>query len=180
MSGTNDPPPGPPLLWGAWRANANERFYTAWCPACGGDLWLHRNGFDTWVASCENGCSRADMDAAADVLLVKQWRRQNYDDELRSTMRPDDPFASIDAERYIHALTGREARRGFFACPFHGDGDERTPSLHATGTVWHCQACKLGGTIYDFGAALWDIEPREDGFKEIKARLGRELLKVAQ
>lgn len=175
----SDVPPGPPLLWGAWRANANDRFYTAWCPVCGGDLWLHRNGFDDWRASCENGCPRAEMDAAADVLLAAQRQRYQDEREARGAMDPDDPFNSIEADVYIRQLYPEiEHRRGFYTCPFHGGGDERTPSLHATGVLWHCHACKLGGSVYDFAAAKWGITPRGEGFKEIRLLLADAFRKV--
>jgi hypothetical protein len=55
----------------------------------------------------------------------------------------------------------------------------RTPSLHVTGIFWHCQACKLGGTIYDFAGQLWGIQPRREGFRELQFRLAESLRKVA-
>jgi hypothetical protein len=170
-------PPHAPLLWGNWHATSNPRLFIANCAACGAVLWLHRNGFDDWRATCANGCTRAAMDAGAAGLLAAQRARLRYPDELRATMETDDPFYGVEAEDYVKALTGREAVRGFVQCPFHGDGEERTPSLHVSGVVWHCQACKLGGTIYDFGAALYDIEPRREGFAELKRKLSVELLR---
>ena len=94
-------------------------------------------------------------------------------------MQPDDPFGSISAERYVAYLTGREHERGFFRCPFHGNGDERTPSLNTNGVLWYCHGRGKGGSIYDFGAELWGIKPRGKGFAEIRTRLGRELLTLA-
>jgi hypothetical protein len=179
VGGLSVDPPHAPLLWGDWRATSNPRLFIAECAACGGELWLHRNGFENWIASCENGCAREAIDTAAGVLLEAQRQRWRDEREARGPMEPDDPFNGIDAEVYIRRLTGREAVRGFVQCPFHGDGEERTPSLHVTGIFWHCQACKLGGTIYDFGGALWGIQPRRDGFRELQFRLAESLRKVA-
>jgi hypothetical protein len=165
--------PDPPLLWGGWRANANPNFYASWCPSCGSDLWLNWTG-STWQVVCMNDrrtCTREEIEQGAEQLLAMQRQRFQDEREARGSMEPDDPFNGLAAEDYIEALTGREARRGFFRCPFHGDGEERTPSLHVMGVLWHCHGCHEGGTIYDFGARLWGIEPRGEGFKEIRARL---------
>lgn len=37
-------------------------------------------------------------------------------------------------------------------CPFHGGGDERTPSLQVTPSkgLWYCHACHEGGDVLDF------------------------------
>jgi hypothetical protein len=178
-----DPPPPPPLLWGDWRCTDDARVFVAECAACAGELWIHRRGFDEWRASCANGCAREAMDAAASELLREQRADMEYQAELKATMEPDDPFWNIEATRYIEALTGQEASRGgFFRCPFHGDGNERTPSLHATDLLparWYCFACHQGGTIYDFAALLWGIEPRADGFAELRERLGRTFIRAA-
>lgn len=70
----------------------------------------------------------------------------------------DDPLRAIPAGRYVPELTGRTVTaRGYVACPFHGDGQERTPSLLAGGrdpALWHCFACGAGGSIYDLAARL--------------------------
>lgn len=154
--------------------------WIAECAACGGSLWVHRNGLDDWRVTCANGCARADIEAAAEILADEQRAEQRYRDELKATMEPDDPFYGIEATRYIEALTGRAPTRGgFFQCPFHADGNERTPSLHATDILparWYCHACHEGGTIYDFAALLWGIEPRAEGFGVIRDRLAREFI----
>jgi hypothetical protein len=179
----DDPPPFAPLLWGEWRPTVDPRMYVADCAACAGEVWIHRRGFEEWRASCANGCTREVMDAAADDLLREQRADMQYEAELKATMEPDDPFWNIEATRYIEALTGQEASRGkFFRCPFHGDGNERTPSLHATDVLparWYCFGCNQGGTIYDFAALLWGVEPRADGFAELRERLGRTFIAAA-
>lgn len=166
----------PPLLWGAWRCTADPRLWIADCQACGGQLWIHRNGTDDWRASCENGCTREAIEAGAERALVEQRQREQDDREARGAMNPEDPFYDIEAAVYIRLLTGEESVRKFFRCPFHGDGQERTPSLHVNGVFWYCHGCHLGGTIYDFAAHLWDIEPRREGFIEIQQQLAKALL----
>lgn len=179
--GESSSPPPPPWLWGEWRCTDDPRMFVADCAACGGSLWVHRRGFDQWRPSCVNGCAREAIEAASEELGREQAARMEYDDELRATMEPNDPFWRIDATRYIEALTGQQpSRGGFYRCPFHADGKERTPSLHATDILparWYCFACQAGGTIYDFAALLWGIEPRREGFAELRERLGRELLR---
>jgi hypothetical protein len=59
------------------------------------------------------------------------------------------------------------------------DFAKRTASLHTTGNLWYCHGCGAGGSIYDFGALLYGIEPRKSGFDEIRVLLGRDLLKGA-
>jgi hypothetical protein len=102
------------------------------------------------------------------------------EDRASGPVRPlravTDPLASIDPPTYIAALTGREVGRdGKTACPFH---DDRTPSLHAYPTVergWCCHAGCGGGTIIDFGAKLYGLEPRGAGYHEIRHRLEADL-----
>lgn len=92
---------------------------------------------------------------------------------------PNDTLASISPRVYFPRLTGREVgRNGKAQCPFHGGGQERTPSLHVyedPAKGWHCFGCGIGGSIYDLGAALWDLPTRGGGFKELRDRLAREL-----
>lgn len=180
MSGRFD---DPPLLWGDWRCTPNPRMWIAQCAACAGELWIHRNGLDNWRVVCLNGCERDAIEAAAAELLREQRAEQKYLADLKATMDPSDPFWKIEATRYIEALTGQQpSRGGAYRCPFHSDGNERTPSLHTTEILparWYCFACGRGGTVYDFAALLWNLEPRRDGFKEIRERLARELLRGA-
>lgn len=84
-----------------------------------------------------------------------------------------DALRSIPARVYIPALCGREVVRDMVTCPFHGDGRERTPSLHVGGPnaeCWHCFGCDEGGDVFDFAARLWGLDTKTD-FKGIKRRL---------
>jgi hypothetical protein len=88
-----------------------------------------------------------------------------------------DPLMAIPPTVYVEALTGHEVGRdGKVACHFH---DDRTPSLHAYDTAeagWTCFGGCGGGTIVDFGALLYGIEPRGAGYWEIRRRLEADLL----
>jgi hypothetical protein len=89
-----------------------------------------------------------------------------------------DPLLAIPASVYVPALTGRPLQRGFVKCPWHAGGDERTPSLHAypdPDMGWYCFGCERGGSIIDFGAMLWGIDPSGRGYHEIRERLARAL-----
>lgn len=93
---------------------------------------------------------------------------------------PDDPLHRITPPVYVEALTGRAVGRdGKIACPFHED---RTPSLHAYPEPeqgFACYGCGAGGTIIDFGARLYGLEPRGREFHEIRRRLAEDLLRSA-
>jgi CHC2 zinc finger len=65
---------------------------------------------------------------------------------------------SIPSAEYVPLLTGRHAERGMVRCPWHADGEERTPSLHVLDDDggWFCHGCSLSGGIFEFCCALWD------------------------
>lgn len=95
----------------------------------------------------------------------------------------DDELRNIPAEVYIAALTDREPNsEGFVQCPFHKGGNERTPSLSPSGTLWACYGCEpllgktvQGGNVYDFAGLLWGyaIPLRGADFDEARGRLRR-------
>lgn len=65
---------------------------------------------------------------------------------------------------------------GKIKCPFHAD---RSPSLHAYAAPedgWYCYGCDRGGSIIDFASALYGVEARGAGFREIRQRLLAALL----
>jgi RepB DNA-primase from phage plasmid/CHC2 zinc finger len=98
---------------------------------------------------------------------------------VSAPLRADDPLATIPAEVYVPMLTGREiGRDGMIRCPFHGDGEERTPSLHVypDDRGWFCFACERGGSIFDLGSELWGLATRGADFHELRRRLAAELL----
>lgn len=70
----------------------------------------------------------------------------------------DDWLKTIPAGQYVPELTARPiTHHGYICCPFHSEGQERTPSLLAGGReahLWKCFACGAGGSIYDLAARL--------------------------
>ena len=81
----------------------------------------------------------------------------------RSSLSPsDDPLLQIPAEDYVERLTGREVCNGWAQCPFHADGNERTPSLKVNGAMWACfGSCEplagkqvMGGNLLDLAGML--------------------------
>lgn len=100
---------------------------------------------------------------------------------IAAELADGDALRSLAAADYAPLLTGREVGRdGKMCCPFHED---RTPSLHAYSAPergWVCYGCQRGGSIIDFGAALYDIAPRGRGFHEIRRRLASDLLRASE
>lgn len=94
-----------------------------------------------------------------------------------------DPLRRIPAADYVRRLTGRDANRhGYYQCPLHNGGQERTPSLSVDGHLWACHACEpllgkrcLGGNVYDLAALLWGFAapPKGADYLEVKTRLKR-------
>lgn len=96
-----------------------------------------------------------------------------------ATRPADDPLRAIPARVYVPELTGRPLdRRGYARCPFHGAGEERTPSLLAGGrdpALWHCFGCGAGGSILDLGARMagFALPLRGSAFLAVRDELAR-------
>lgn len=168
-----------PFEWWAvlgpdWRCTTHPDMYVDACPACGADrpaLWVFGR-----TATCINGCAPEAIIAARAGGLGAYWLNRNYERDLRATMEPTDPLYDVSAWVYFPAIVGREPdTRGWLRCPFHAAGEERTPSLqvhdHPMPAWWKCHACERGGTVYDLAAEAWGIEPRRDGFHELRERI---------
>jgi hypothetical protein len=84
-----------------------------------------------------------------------------------------DPLQGISADHYYATLTGREITYGNVQCPFHGDGQERNPSMRLYDTTWFCFGCGEGGSVIQFAARLWgySLPVRGDDFKAVRDRL---------
>lgn len=84
----------------------------------------------------------------------------------------DQALLAIPAVDYVRVLAGLTPdREGKVLCPFHADG---TPSLQLYpdgGFYCFGSSCRRGGTIYDFAGHLWRIDPRGEGFLELRQRL---------
>jgi hypothetical protein len=86
----------------------------------------------------------------------------------------------IPAATYVRELASLEPRRdGKVNCPFHRD---ETPSLqlYEDGT-WCCFARhgiegRIGGSVYDFGGRLWNLNTKGREFLELRQRLADTLL----
>lgn len=106
------------------------------------------------------------------VRLPRRIRESPYADVLQAI-----PIAEA-----VEVLTGQAVGRdGKARCPVHAGGRERTPSLHiytdgpGPGS-WFCFGCKRGGSLIDFGALLYGLEPRGRGYHEIRRQLAAQLL----
>jgi hypothetical protein len=84
----------------------------------------------------------------------------------------DRELLAIPAAEYVRVLAGLEPNSaGKVLCPFHC---EDTPSLqlYPDGTFYcYGRACKKGGTIFDFAAAIWLTGTRGRDFLELRRRL---------
>lgn len=88
----------------------------------------------------------------------------------------DELLLAVPAAEYAKRLVGLTANRaGKVSCPFHDQ--DRTPSLqlYPDGS-WYCFGCARGGSVYDFGAHLYRLTPRGQGFLQLRERLAAELL----
>lgn len=115
--------------------------------------------------------------------LAAMRRPERRPSATRESAHDGDVLKTIPAVEYVERLSGRTPdRRGFVRCPFHGGGEERTPSLKPDGTLWTCfGSCaplpgrsRLGGDIYQFAAlvASYELPLRGNDFKTIRAALG--------
>lgn len=92
----------------------------------------------------------------------------------------DDPLLAIPPPVFVERLADVEVpRSGMVHCPLPGH-DERTPSCKVYDDPergFYCFGCHRGGTIYDFGAALWEMPTRGPAFNSLRQSLARELLR---
>lgn len=80
---------------------------------------------------------------------------------------------AIPTAEYVEKLTGEVPNiDGKVRCPFHGNGQERTPSLHCFDDgCFHCFGCGKGGTIFHFAGGLWGVTPRGRDFLKLRDEL---------
>lgn len=52
-------------------------------------------------------------------------------------------------------------RAGFIQCPFHANGNEKTPSLKIYDRNFHCFGCQTGGDAVKFLELLYNLKPLE-------------------
>jgi hypothetical protein len=100
-------------------------------------------------------------------------RRSTTSASRAATNQLDQQLLSIPAATYVPALTRRQPTRASkICCPFH---DDSTPSLQLYDHGWYCFACRIGGSIYDFGALLYGLDTRGNQFLQLRQRLAKEL-----
>ena len=56
----------------------------------------------------------------------------------------------ITMPRLISSYGLKPDKNGFIRCPFHANGQERTPSVKINEKSWHCFACGAGGSVIDW------------------------------
>lgn len=75
------------------------------------------------------------------------------------------------------------SREGFIHCPFHDNGNERTPSLkvYPGHNGFYCHACTAGGSVIDFVMKLFDI-PFPEAIRKLNDdfRLGLPLSRLSE
>lgn len=97
----------------------------------------------------------------------------------RREFEDGDMLATIAPPLYVRLLTDADVpdRGGHVRCPLPHHED-RTPSCYVYPDAeagWYCYGCDRGGSLIDFGAALWGIDPRGPGYRDLRRRLAREL-----
>ena len=91
----------------------------------------------------------------------------------------DRELLAIPAAEYVRVLAGLVPNRaGKVLCPFHQETDPSLQlypdgSFYCYGRHSNERACRKGGTIFDFAAALWGIGTRDQDFLELRERLAR-------
>ena len=84
---------------------------------------------------------------------------------------------AVPAAEYARVLAGREPNlAGKVLCPFHEETDPSLQlypdgSFYCFGRHSKDRACRTGGTIFDFAAALWGLDTRGRDFQELCRRL---------
>ncbi len=101
----------------------------------------------------------------------------------RREFEDGDMLATIAPPVYVRLLTGADVpdRGGMIRCPLP-DHEDRTPSCYVYPEAeagWYCYGCGRGGSLVDFGAALWEVDPRGRGYHDLRRRLAGELCGMA-
>lgn len=94
----------------------------------------------------------------------------------RGQIRHEDGLDRIPSVVYAAFFTrSQPTRGGKLVCPFHPDTDPSLQTYVDPDRGWYCFGCGRGGSIIDWGAVTYGIEPRGAGYWEIRRRLSREL-----
>ena len=134
--------------------------------------WKHDPPVEVRVDSWTGGGRHALADILAGVAELPPPRARARGAPHDRADFGADPLLAIDPPTYVERLAGVAVpRSGKIACPFH---DDTTPSLQVYDDPqrgWYCYGCGRGGSVYDFGAATWQLPTRGEGFLELRERL---------
>jgi hypothetical protein len=174
-------------LSGAVTVSELERTNRRLAHALGGDLasvdaarilrppasWNHKHSPPARVELVElEPAHRYDVDRLVDGLDDPQGQPRDAAPGRRTARTEVDRLLlAIPAAEYARVIAGVSPNRaGKIRCPFH---DDHTPSLqlYDDGT-WYCYgSCQAGGSIFDFAARAWQINPKGRAFLRLRARL---------
>lgn len=137
------------------------------------DRWLAEQLADDPLANLAGPSDPVDVrwDAgwARRAAAIRKVAANPNDDFI--PLRDADPLVEIPTAVYVEAITGEPVPRGgSMRCPLP-DHDDRSPSFRAMRNGWRCYGCQRSGSIYDFAAILWGVEPRGPGFRQLQAEL---------
>jgi hypothetical protein len=141
---------------------------------------------DCWGKLHEQLLGERILDALLVGPLAPKQSRQRRSSTNRGFPRfprdlRDDVLDTIPPSEYVEALTGESVpHSGVIRCPLPGH-DDRTPSFQVyrdPGRGWYCFGCHRGGSAIDLASYLTGIEPRGDGYQEIRRIIAENLLGV--
>jgi hypothetical protein len=123
-----------------------------------------------------------EPDVPLPTRLADRRRSRDRRRSLRAVGDRCDDLLAIPPPLYVELLTGIVVGpSGMIRCPFSGHED-RSPSCRVYTEAergFYCFGCGAGGTIYDFGAALWGLRTRGEDFRRLRRELAREFLTEA-
>lgn len=126
-----------------------------------------------WLAESAPG-ARIEVPHVRSVRWDDSWRRRSRAARLRQRHPrqgiQSDAFREIPAEVYVERLTGEALPRSRrVTCPLP-DHDDLDPACAVYATSWQCFVCDRGGDIFEFAAAVWGLDTRDD-FPELLNQL---------
>lgn len=138
---------------------------------------------DAWALLASNASERSSLIAQREGVLPELFAPSASPWPV-PPKRPWVPCAngrhrdldSIPTSDYVYVLTGHEVAPGHRCdCPLpdHDDTSHDFALVRDSDTRWCCYGCNRGGTIFQFAALLWGIQPplRGTTFREVRDRL---------
>lgn len=143
---------------GAWDALAHRE-------KCRRDIELHDLAFDQgWPLD------EANPDPRALLVAPRSLPRRG--------VAGDDIFDSIPPPVYFEALTGEAVVSGRVRCPAPGHEDVHPSCVvyDEPGRGFWCPVCEAAGSAIDLGSLITGIEPRGEGYWELRRWIAARLL----